>query len=71
MQQKRAVAGGRHDDSAAGQVSLRDAPVEGIGVTLNECQDPREVARFVGVGRPELLQRRNEVQNGAFRQTEA
>ena len=49
VEQEHAVAWGRHDDGAAGEMSFDDAAVERIGVVMGEGEDLGEVARLFRV----------------------
>lgn len=48
VEQQHARAVSRQDEGAGGEMPLRDAPVEGVGIGRDEGDDGGEVGRFLG-----------------------
>jgi hypothetical protein len=51
VKQEHPVAGGRHDDGAAGEVSFDDATIERIGMAVDEGEHLGQIRRLLGVRR--------------------
>jgi hypothetical protein len=49
VQEQDARAVGAHDESAAGEMPIRDPAIEGIPVPRDEFEDPAHVALFGGI----------------------